>query len=205
MRKVGAEDEVGRTDLKEYFHYHPKLLTIFAGNPVLERAETKAFLSVADRIYQEALLRSKELYRVMSVEFPDLYSQFIKEGEEHIEYSALRFLKYEAAGKGKFLARAHYDRGATTLAIAESAPGLRIGKNNETLKEVVHKDNVALFMPAFQLPAITDMRFRPAWHDVVQSSEDVYRDNAARWAIVFFADTADVPVPTKEESHTPLV
>ena len=201
VRKAGEEDEVGRTDFKEYFHYHPKLLTEFEGNDVLKRPETIAYLEAAEEVHKEALKTSKNIFRIISVEFPDLYRRFFPRTEEYVEYAALRFLKYEPSGEGNFLARAHYDRGCATLALAESAPGLRIGKDETTLKEVEHKDNVALFMPAYQLPEVTDMRFRPSWHDVVQSSKDVYRKNAARWAIVFFADLEGTHVPTKEESH----
>ncbi len=205
VRKAGEEDEVSRTDFKEYFHYHPKLMKEFAGNELLARPETSAFLEGAGKIYAEALSASKELYRTISVEYPDFYARFFPETEEYIDFSALRFLKYEPSGQGNFLARAHYDRGCTTLALAESAPGLRIGKNEAALKEVVHKENVALFMPAYQLMEITDKRFLPSWHDVVQSSDDVYRENAARWAIVFFCDAPGVPVPSKSAAHTPVV
>ncbi len=205
VRKAGEEDEVSRTDYKEYFHYHPKLLTEFAGSELLTRPETAAFFEAAGRIHAEALAASKELFRTISLEHAGFYERFFPDTEEYIDFSALRFLKYEPSGQGNFLARAHYDRGCTTLALAESAPGLRIGKSAETLKEVVHKENVALFMPAYQLMEITDERFLPSWHDVVQSSNDVYRENAARWAIVFFADAPGVPVPSKEAAHTPVI
>lgn len=188
-------------DDKEFFHYHPKLLKEFAGTELIERPEVAPFLAAADEIYQEALAVSKALFHAISLAYPGVYERFFPTTEEYIEYSALRFLKYEPSGVGEFLARAHYDRGATTLALAESAPGLRIGKNEATLTEVVHRDQVALFMPAWQLRHITDDRFMPAWHDVVQSSEDVYRPDAARWAIVFFSDAPGVPVPSREESH----
>jgi isopenicillin N synthase-like dioxygenase len=201
VRKSGEADEAGRTDYKEYFHYHPKLLTQFAGSSLLERPETKTYLEAAQEIYEEGLIESKRIFKIISLEFPNFYTRFFPKTEAYMEYSALRFLKYEPSGQGNFLARAHYDRGCTTLALAESAPGLRIGKDEANLKEVSHKDGVALFMPAYQLPELTDMRFRPAWHDVVQSSEDVYRENAARWAIVFFSDAEGVATPSKEESH----
>lgn len=201
VRKAGEEDEVGRTDFKEYFHYHPKLLKEFAGSDLLKNPKTAAYLEAAQEIHAEAFRASKKLFEIISIEFPEVYGRFFPRTEEYVEYAALRFLKYEPSGEGNFLARAHYDRGCATLALAESAPGLRIGKDETTLKEVEHKDGIALFMPAYQLPEVTDMRFRPSWHDVVQSSKDVYRKNAARWAIVFFADLEGTHVPTKEESH----
>lgn len=204
VRKAGEEDEVGKTDFKEYVHYHPKLLKHFAGSPLLDNPKTKAYLEAAEEVHAEAFRVSKQVVKIISVEFPELYPSFFPNTEEYMEYAALRFLKYEPSGEGNFLARAHYDRGCTTLALAESAPGLRIGKDEETLQPVVHKDGVALFMPAYQLPELTDMRFRPSWHDVVQSSENMYRENAARWAIVFFSDAAGATVPNKEQSHEPM-
>ncbi len=204
VRKSGAEDEVGRTDFKEYFHYHPKFKERFANHAAYTRKETQLFIQAADEIHTEAVAAMKAILEIMSVEFPQLYKDFFISSEDYIEYSAIRFLKYEPSGKGNFLARAHYDRGCTTLALAESAPGLRIGRDDDGLRAVEHKDNVALFMPAYQLPSLTDERFNPAWHDVVQASENVYKENAARWAIVFFADAASAIVPTKEASHTPI-
>lgn len=201
VRKAGEEDEVGRMDFKEYFHYHPKLLKEFAGSELLKNPKTAAYLEAAEEIHAEAFRASKKLFEIISVEFPEVYGRFFPRTEEYVEYAALRFLKYEPSGEGNFLARAHYDRGCATLALAESAPGLRIGKDEAALTPVEHKDGIALFMPAYQLPELTDMRFRPAWHDVVQSSENVYRENAARWAIVYFTDAEGAHVPTKEEAH----
>lgn len=204
VRKAGEEDEAGRMDFKEYFHYHPKLLKEFAGSELLNNPKTKAYLEVAEEIHAETLRVNKKIFKIISVEFPEFYGRLFPHTEEYVEYAALRFLKYEPSGQGNFLARAHYDRGCATLALAESAPGLRIGRDEESLVPVEHKDGVALFMPAYQIHELTDMRFRPAWHDVVQASTDVYRENAARWAIVYFADSEGTHVPTKEEAHTPM-
>lgn len=205
VRKAGEEDEVGRTDFKEYFHYHPKLLKQFEGSPLLQNPKTVAYLTAAEKVHAEAFRLSKKIFKIISVEFPGFYERFFPRTQQYVEYAALRFLKYEPSREGNFLARAHYDRGCTTLALAESAPGLRIGKDETTLTPVEHKDGIALFMPAYQLPEITDMRFRPAWHDVVQASENVYRENAARWAIVYFSDAEGATVPTKEQAHTPEI
>lgn len=191
-------------DDKEFFHYHPKLLKEFAGSPLIARAETKLFLEAAEEIHAEALVRIKQILKIVDREFPGIYARMFPKTEEYVEYSALRFLKYEPSGVGSFLANAHYDRGCMTLALAESAPGLRIGRNEKTLQEIVHKEHEAVFMPAYQLQGLTDNRFPPAWHDVVQKSEDVYRKDAARWAIVFFTDAPGAPVPTRDEAHTPL-
>jgi isopenicillin N synthase-like dioxygenase len=191
-------------DDKEFFHYHPKLLKEFAGNPLIERKETAEFLVIADEIYKEATNRMKDILHILETKYEGIYARMFPTTEDYIEYSALRFLKYEPGGVGSFLANAHYDRGCMTLALSESAPGLRIGKGAESLEEVVHKENTAVFMPAFQFRELTNGDFLPAWHDVVQKSEDLYRKDAARWAIVFFADTPDLRVPTRDECHTPL-
>jgi hypothetical protein len=68
---------------------------------------------------------------------------------------------------------------------------------------VVHKDKTALFMPALRLHNVTDERFHPVWHDVVQSSTDTYSGETARWAIVFFADgESQTARPSTEEIFT---
>ena len=137
-------------------------------------------------------------------EFPGLYARFIVEDTHRRFY--LRFLKYDTKGKGRFLARAHFDRGGATLAIAESAPGLRIGRNNsETgilhLEEVSHEEHSAIFFPSYHFPRLTGPEFEPAWHDVTQSSDDQYSEDTARWAIVFFADVYGLPLPSERATH----
>lgn len=100
--------------------------------------------------------------------------------------TCLRIIKYDRGQPGEFLAKGHYDRCTFSLAIAESAPGLRIGTNPEALHEVEHTNGQALLFPSLFLEDKTGGEFRASWHDVIQKSEDAYRPDASRWSIVFF-------------------
>ena len=203
VRTKGEKDaEYGSKDFKEYFHYHPDAEAHFKEaadqNPAL-----RTFLDAAAEIFAAAEESVQGVLKELNTEFPGLYESFC---DQNLPLErALRFLKYDAAGKGKFLARAHFDRGGCTLALAESAPGLRIGKDDASLTEVVHKDRTALFMPGFHFPEMTDGRIPAAWHDVVQSSEDVLSTDAARWAIVYFVNAPGRRLPSSAEVHVPKI
>jgi hypothetical protein len=59
-------------------------------------------------------------------------------------------------------------------------------------------------MPALRFREFFDAPdFTPAWHDVVQESNDTYNNIVARWAIVFFADPSAQNRLSSIESHTP--
>jgi len=200
VRTKGEKDgEVGNRDYKEYFHYHPdareRLRSIAETTP-----EVAAFLDTAHGIFEHAETAARKVLSELDPEFPGLYDSFVQEGRP-LE-RALRFLKYDATGMGKFLARAHYDRGGCTLALAESAPGLRVGKDDASLVSVVHKEGTALFMPGFHFPELTGGQIPAAWHDVIQASEDTVSDDAARWAIVYFLNASGRALPTSAQVHT---
>ncbi len=88
--------------------------------------------------------------------------------------------------------------------MAESAPGLRMGLNADALQLVTHDDRQALFMPGLKFPDVASSDFPPTWHDVVQQDEDGFRDDIARWAIVFFCDHRLMDDISYTEAHTPL-
>jgi isopenicillin N synthase-like dioxygenase len=189
------------SDKKEFFHYHPSLDTYFESNPDKDMPEVEAFLKAARAIDAAAARVLKETLTMLEPEFPNIVSEYFPGTHRR---TILRFLKYDVAGKGKHLAKGHYDSGGCTLALAESAPGLRIGTYEEDLQPVVHADKTALFMPGLRFYTQTDQRFHPAWHDVVQASEDTLNESTARWAIVFFADgESQKDRPTTEEIFTP--
>ncbi len=197
VRTISA---TGKDD-KEYFHYHPLIEERYAELIHEDDVITREFFDAAAVIYHNAEESLDAILTEFTAEFPGLREQFFVHNTPRRFY--LRFLKYETRGLGKFLARAHYDRGGCTLALSESAPGLRIGVDDAHLQEVTHKEHMAVFMPALRFPELTSFDFPSAWHDVVQSSREQYTENVARWAIVFFADTHDMRAPSTEETHTP--
>ena len=197
-RKV---QEKGALDNKEYFHYN--LYTeAFTNLPERQNPVVETFFKNAHAVYENGARAIGKIMEAFETAFPGIHGKFFPNNATPNFY--LRFLKYDVVGRGNFLAKAHYDRGGCTLALAESAPGLRIGKNQETLREVEHKENSALFMPAWNLRKVTSDEFGPAWHDVVQRSGDTLNAETARWAIVFFADPMGMDEISVEETHTPI-
>ena len=199
VRTKGEKDVVGRKDFKEYFHYHPEAEEKWA-KEASEEPKVRALFDAAASIYAEADRAGRDVLRALDAEFPGLYDAFYP-SDKPME-RILRFLKYDNDREGDFLARGHYDRGGCTLAIAESAPGLRIGRDDATLAPVVHQDKTALFFPALHFPTLTNGAVGAAWHDVVQSSEDVLSPDAARWAVVYFMNAPALPFHSSAETHT---
>ncbi len=189
----------GQTDNREYFHYHRFAEERFAAARI-EIPELDALLRVMKPIYDAAAQAFERALLSFEPNFPGIHQKFFSETQPGDFY--LRFLAYDRAASGEFLAKGHYDRGCCTLALAESAPGLRIGKDNQHLAPVVHQEGQALFFPGLKFPDATSSAFVPAWHDVVQKGRDAYDDRVARWAIVFFADPAEMSAASYEDAHT---
>lgn len=193
--------EEGKTDNREYFHYHPLAREHFKEG-INKEPTLRKLIDVMEIIYDEA---SRTLLEVMSSfekEYPGITGKYFSK-ETHSNFY-LRFLKYDVDTPGAFLAKGHYDRGSCTLALSESAPGLRLGYSDTDLREVEHTSNEAIFMPGLTFHEVTSEKFSPIWHDVLQKSTDTYNEDTARWAVVFFADTLEISPITYEEAHTPI-
>ncbi len=193
--------EAGQIDNREFFHYHPDAEERFR-EARQTRPELDRLLIAMKHINDHATAAMEEVIRALDTEFPGLHERMFVTGGRAPNF-ALRFLKYDVANPGEFLAKGHYDRGAYTLALAESAPGLRMGIDDLHLRDVVHDEGQALFMPGLNSPEFTGGAIPATWHDVVQKSDDTYSTDIARWAIVFFADTYIKPKTTFEDRHTP--
>src|SRR3989338_7893813 len=202
QKQVDAATSEAFYDQKEYFHYNRYAETDFrdlieAGD---ERVQT--FFESARVVYERAEGIAAHIIGEFDEAFPGFKEKFMPEGINPHFY--LRFLRYYTTGKGSFLAKGHYDQGGYTLALAESAPGLRIGKKQESLQEIVHTDGYAVFMPGLQLRLFTSDEFTPAWHDVVQRADDKPNKKTARWAVVFFVDPIHKIKTRWEDRHRPL-
>jgi isopenicillin N synthase-like dioxygenase len=192
--------DLGNTDNREYFHYHAAADERFAAG-VEKISQLKKLLGAMKPIYQEASNALSKVMLQFETKFPGIHEKFFPKG--HYPRFYLRFLKYDRLTPGEFLAKGHYDRGSCTLALAESAPGLRMGLNEQTLHDVIHDEGRALFMPGLKFAEVTSNEFPPTWHDVVQKTDIGYREDIARWAIVFFADCSSMKDVTYEQAHTP--
>lgn len=194
----------GDSDNKEYFHYRGLTEKLLRGVIEEYKANFKIqnFLVLSKKVFEAGLETLSSIISVIDQRHKGIYDKIFKRNPER--FICLRFVKYDVAGDCEFLATPHYDRGSCALAMAESAPGLRIGKNEQDIKEVLRNGNMAIFMPAFTFHRdIESEDFTPAWHDVVQKSADTYSENIARWAIVLFADVSSGGSISYEEAHTP--
>lgn len=185
-REVGHDDKV-------YVHYHSEFERLF-GDAIKDAGEVaERFVVSAKRVYDEAKKSLKIVVDTYKERHPEFEDRFLSDRSHYF----LRFLAYLRGSQ--LLANGHYDRGGSTLAIAESVPGLRMGINELDLTEVVHRDRTALFFGGLGLKDY----FPPTWHDVVDKGIN-YDDRIARWAMVFFADKDLKKGVTFEEAHTPL-
>jgi len=199
VRKVRAE---GERDNKEYFHYHPSIEKEYFAPLLKEDDEVTAqFFDSARTIFNAAETTLSDIMDALETEHPGIRQKIFPLSEKW--GSVLRFLKYDVAGMGNFLAKGHYDMGACTLALAESASGLRVGSNTDDLQPVTRKGDTTFFIGGYNFPHITNNTFKPTWHDVVQDSEKTFNDDTARWAIVFFVGAIDLPLPSLSETHSP--
>ncbi len=192
----------GNPDNRGYFQYS------VVGDETFRKSgsdcpELIAFLDAAKVVYDATLPTIREAVHIIDAMYPGIEDKIFNPGPGRVLRIPLRFLGYPTTDPGDFLATGHYDKGACTLAIAESAPGLRIGKTPETVKEVVHEQGYGLFFPGIQLQHFTSPTFVPSWHDVVQKNQDAYKANYARWAVVLFTGAWDGKVTTWADRHTP--
>jgi hypothetical protein len=124
----------------------------------------------------------------------------------------LRIMLYMKVGEGSLSANNHFDGGALTFAVCESAPGLQVGTppekdadGNEVKKEDMHEvsrtDGTALMWTGINYKHI-DPEAKPTWHGVRQhTTDEVHKGEENRWVCVFFLDEYDEKAPTIEETH----
>lgn len=180
-------------DTKDFFHYHPYLkknhAEYISANPIVKRLITQV-----DLIWNHAEHTTKRILKSLDGNYPGVFNKIFNAKEPHI---VLRLVYYQATPDQQILARAHFDAGSFTLAVGESAPGLRIGSHQENLQLVPHEEGRALFMlGANYRQVIASETLSPGWHDVIRV------DNLqSRWAIVAFIDGNEIESPSREDTH----
>src|SRR3989338_5276652 len=200
---VSKKRAEGESDDKEYFNYR-KISELLLQNPLRKNRgnqKVENFFNSAKNIFGEASEVLEQVISTLDQYHPGIHAKIFSQNAEKL--LCLRFVKYNPVGKGEFLAKAHYDSGSCALALAESAPGLRAGKNGQSLKEIVRSGNTGIFMPAFTFAEdICSEEFTATWHDVVQKSEDLLSETVARWALILFADTNPERNSSYDDTHT---
>ena len=185
-------------DSKEFFHYHP---AITERHPDLVTGEDafSDFLKKADVIWNAAYETVWRLLSELEDRFPGIRGKVFDTKDVHL---MIRFLKYEWQNSGTYLAKPHFDAGSFTLAIAESAPGLRIGSNPKDLRPITHEKDKAIFMLSSNFRTMMDSgEFSAGWHDVIQTNESQIGQAYARWAVVAFVEAHGAEALPRSVTH----
>ncbi|MGI9318069.1 MAG: 2OG-Fe(II) oxygenase family protein, partial [bacterium] len=194
--------DTDQKDPKQFFHWSPMLVGKEPYRRLREfHPQIEGFFHYSERLYHQV---ESTLFEIYNHHLPEFRDQ-IFEGERLVD-GILRFLCYTPRPEHSFCAQAHFDKGFSTLAIADSAPGLRIGCcNKHSLTPVEHREGAAIFMPAWMMFHASQGDIKPAWHDVIHSpSEQDVNQYCARWSIVFFVNNPEIDFCSWEDAHTPL-
>jgi isopenicillin N synthase-like dioxygenase len=190
--------EKGDLDSKEYFHYNPYLEELVKNLNLSQ--EYLDFLDYGKKIFELSCQVLKKELRVMEEELPGITELLFPKNS--IPKHALRFLLYKTAQAGSFIAKGHYDKGFFTIAIAESAPGLRLGLDAKSLQDIEHKEKKGLFFPALNLKEMNG-ELKACWHEVLQKESDAIGKECSRWALVFFVNPNHIQEEvTHKDTHT---
>jgi isopenicillin N synthase-like dioxygenase len=193
----------GWTDNKESLYYKPIFHDLFCQEIQFSKPQIQRCFEKIRDVYMAGELVMNQVLRAIDYSKSGLWDMFCKDGE--FPLYKIRFLKYDNTQDGDFLAKAHYDRGSCTLAIAESGPGLRMGKNDTNLAAIFHENKKAIWFPGIRGKELFGEDFHPQWHDVIQRSDDNVNKDVARWAIVFFVSyPGNRGEISYEECHTPI-
>jgi len=184
-------------DNKEFFHYHPsfdeRFKYLLGEVPVLDN-----FLQSARIIHDMVKVTAAQVFSALDDEIPGIYEQFFDCYELKEPNFFLRFLRYDVASQGNFIAKNHHDIGAFTIAIRESGPGLQIGTDDEDLQSVAYHPGSVLFFKGLQPVEGAGAISRPAWHGAVQEAE-----GGTRLAMVAFLDVLDRQPINRDHIYIP--
>ena len=186
-------------DSKDYFHYHDAIIDrypeLLAQNEVVRK-----FVERASPIWQAAKVAGEAVISQLSERYPHLWAHFFEGAVPHV---ILRFIRYNWQESKQNLAKPQFDAGSCTLAIAESAQGLRIGRDEASLRLVKNKPHEAIFFLSSNFNrVVNDEMFYPAWHDVIQLNEEYVGKPYARWAVVCFFEAQGMTAISREMTHT---
>lgn len=197
-RRRAQDDSDGEE--KMYFHYHPEVETEYAREIAAAGEPAKVFMRAAHEIWEKTLAVGYDAIAEFEERWPGTRVRILPPGGSPL--LVIRFLAYLSHSRDDFLAKPHYDRGTFTIALGESAPGLRIGTPGH-LREVEHRDGFVVVMPGTGFRNDIDSNIEPAWHDVVQKKDAQFNETTARWAIVGFFDVTGRTYISIEDTHQP--
>jgi isopenicillin N synthase-like dioxygenase len=168
-----------KTDHKHYLHYRHDLERLLWTKRSIR-------LSPGERMWFSAMrdvhVACTEALYALARAMDDLRPGFDFENRAraHGHLHALRVMRYDAGYES--MARAHTDRSALSLHVAESEPGLEIpeGWDSRVCRSPGGKQVLAF--PSQDMASITRGALPALWHQVTDQS----RTKRSRWVIVFF-------------------
>lgn len=187
-------------DRKRYLHYRDGLPDWLMASGVEITPQLDRFLEAAEAIHERACSTMRENMVELDGKYPGLVGMHFPEHGDRDFYT--RFLVYHPTKTGQ-LARAHYDLSTMTLAMAESAPGLRLGGDSYNLQPVQHREGEGkLFLGGGWRNVYPDSDLPLGWHDVIQADQETVNEDVVRWAVVMFANPEHDTQPDENEAHT---
>lgn len=161
-----------------FFHYHPAVRETF-GTELTGIPGAEKFLDSAEPLWRSALSSAEDVVRSLETRYPGLYGRFFPKGIPPA--FVIRFVVYAPGGDTGCLQKPHYDRCPITLALAESAPGLRVKNSDGQMTSVSRKHDEAVVMTGPWMRNL-DPDFPLSWHDAAAVSGR--GTNEARWVAV---------------------
>ncbi len=147
--------------------------------------QARTFLDAAAVVHKAATRTITDLAAEIEHDLPGFSAAMFPGGDP---YFFLRFIAYHPAAT---LGKPHYDRGCITLAIDESGPGLRIGRDKDSIALVKERlpGEALIFVSLGLKERMAALGLEPAWHDIVRVDGAPYvAPDIARTSMVFFAD-----------------
>jgi hypothetical protein len=176
----------GPHDQKFFFHYKSmeRILSSMKGTETYGRNKEQwdLFLSMLNELHKTLSLYMEEIISSFHYSYPQYGLK--RKIQEHPEGSrgVLRLLYYKPGHT--VTAKPHYDPSLFTFHVADSHPGLIVGKDNEK-EGTVYKpsEGTILLFPGIKAELATNGLLQAAYHTAI--ADDITMQQG-RWSIVFF-------------------
>ena len=185
-RKGDAKVSGGRDDIKQTFHYRPRLIKLLQSRNV-DCSLVRDWLETCAELHELCVAHASDFVRWLDAHFPGYNFTGRFHDPRSRDANVLRILRYAERGPGDSLTvgKYHVDRNFFTFALGESHPGLRIFPEGESGAPIAYRatpDNVLAF-PGAKFAILTAGRIAGLGHDVVNENPAA----PPRWSVVFFA------------------
>lgn len=176
----------GPYDHKFFFHYKNinRILPALAGKEMYERDKDKwnGFLNDLNNIHANLSQDMHDIVKAIDELLP-WYDLLKKVKAQPISSRAVLRLLYYKPGH-TVVAKPHYDQSLLTFHVADSRPGLIVGKENEVSKNIYFPDGASvLVFPGIKAEIATEGSISAGYHSAI--ADDVSMQEG-RWSIVFF-------------------